>query len=195
MFLFSNYFLYTVKNKKYVVIIITTVLLFCLYLDPVKIEIFYIYNITRFFIFFWFGCVSNLVFAETIKINVTRVYSIGFTLLFVAVLLTINLFPGNKNEPVSFLSGLAGISACYFTANLLTYFNFGIIKLIGRYSYQIFLLSWFFHRIVETVGFKFLHLSFYITFPMSFLLAVFGSIVLSRLIEKKVPVIKFAVGM
>jgi fucose 4-O-acetylase-like acetyltransferase len=194
IFLLSRLFLYCIKIK-YATLLLTLIFM-ALNLFPIDIDLFYVKFISEYLVYFWFGCLCCFATSETrlLKLvndrNVSLILSIGFLVLLIyfGVIEKITKVGG-------LICSISGISISYFCVRYLNQFKLIYLRSIGKYSYQIFLLSWFFHRIVETIGFKELKLSFWVTFPLSFILAIIGPLLTAKMIETKAPQMRFVVGL
>lgn len=193
IFLFSGLILYCIKNRY--LMLILTLLLVLLNIQALDIEQFYIKYTCEYFFYFWAGCLScHFLYNKNELLNfMPEKYALSGGVFFLLILIILNtMFPG---KPIVIIgSAISGIFMCYFFALFLKKYKLYYLDTIGKYSYQVFLLSWFFHRVVETIGFKILNLSFSITFPSSLILAITGPIWFSIMIEIKIPRMKFAIG-
>jgi fucose 4-O-acetylase-like acetyltransferase len=195
IFMLSKLLIYFMK-KNNLSILVLSVLFITMNLFPIDIEIFYITYLFGYLIYFWSGCIFFLFVFERklFAIRNDGKFSFVLSISLLTLLIYLNLIENNTNIG-GLVCAFSGITVAYFIARYLNRFKLSYLRSIGEYSYQIFLLSWFFHRIVETIGFQKLKLSFWVTFPVSFLLAILGPLIVTKIIITKTPKLKFAIGL
>jgi hypothetical protein len=193
MFVFSFIMLQFIRNGRRLCIVILTIILFYTNITNVPIEIFYLRYVAKYIIFFWLRCLVYIVYRSLPKMK--YLYKrISYTVVVLAVLLLLAI-SNYHSEVVKFASSCIGISLCIALSDVLSSYSNNLLWLLGNYSYQVFLLSWFFQRFVETIGFQKLGLQFYVTFPCSFVCALIGPVIVSRYIDKRLVRIKVFVGL
>ncbi len=191
IFCISNILLYCVKQNTMLIVISITLIIFCLW--PVSVEFLYIRYISNYLIYFWLGMLSCLGISRIPFVGSVSMGSLYVATFFLAGFLTLS-FLNLPTQIAAILYAILGIFMCLYLAIYLKRFRINILNVIGQYSYQIFLISWFFHRIIETIGYKTFGLNYFITFPLSLCLALLGPIFITKLIGWKSPKLAFLIG-
>lgn len=189
VFVFAPVLYLSVKHNNRIAMSLMTLGLIYLNLNPIQLNYFYLYRASTFFLYFWLGCVF-FVFRERLDPLLGNYSS---ALLFFAALIGLNLIPGFIF--VAIFRALAGILFSYALIQIYTRNKLNLFKWIEGHYYQIFLLSWFFHKSVEFLLYRLGDLGFYVVFPTSFLCSLFFSINIAKLIRKRFAILRPVVGL
>jgi fucose 4-O-acetylase-like acetyltransferase len=197
IFILAKGMWHVVKKHNLFIGIALTAMFLILSVLRTNIQVLYITFILKNLLFFWIGCVAFVAVKEyRVKLTDDRSTAAVFSVLLGGGLIVINKCLSVYNYSLAeLLSALCGLGCCFFAVRCVKGYPSDILHTLGNYSYQIFLLSWFFHRIVETIGFKILKLDFSVTYPLSFCCALVGPVFVAKLIERRMPLVKVYVGL
>ena len=194
IFLLAKILLHCIR-KKYLALLVS-LLFMTMNLFPVDIDLFYLKYISAYLIYFWLGCLCC--FAASGKRLIHLFPGGNVSLLMATALLFLLLYlnlTGKRTGIWELACALSGICMSYSFVRYLNQFQLAYLRLIGKYTFQIFLFSWFFHRLVETIMFQKLQLMFWVTYPTSVALAIAGPLLLTKLVLEKSPKMKSLFGV
>jgi fucose 4-O-acetylase-like acetyltransferase len=197
IFVFGKGMWYVMKKQNLIMGVWITAIFLILNLFTINVQILYIAFIAKNLLYFWMGCIAYIAI-EKCRIGFTcnRMKAGLFSCLLGGGLFAINRYaPFHNNSIGGLLSVLCGLGCCAFGIRFLRGYPTSLLYVLGNYSYQVYLMSWFFHRMVETICFQVLKLGFFITFPLSFCCALMGPVLLAKLVERKVPSMGRYIGL
>jgi fucose 4-O-acetylase-like acetyltransferase len=187
IFCFSILLLFVIKTESAIMYALLTGVLLTLHYFPLNVRLFCLSRVSEFAVFFWFGGLFLL------YENYMRKPHSSLMILILSVLMVLM-----QNTDVAILSvpkAIAGILLMYYLAIAYTKADCHFLKMVSGYTFQIYLLSWFFHKGAEVVAHRFFGYGFYIVFPISFLGGLIGPIMIAKLIQRKYPRIGPAIGL
>jgi len=187
IFSFALLFLWIIKKRYYVLGAALTVALIYLHFNKINIKYFYIYKVCLFTVYFWLGCLFYTVREYFARLNHFRAASFLFAVLIILKVLNVNEY--------FIIPPLTGILFSYYLALIYRRSSWKITRYIDNYSYQIYLLSWFFNKGAEVVFHRSLGFGFYVVFPLSLTMAVIFPVLIARFIEKKGRFLKIFIGL
>jgi fucose 4-O-acetylase-like acetyltransferase len=169
---------------------VTAALLLTLFLNLIftkQIGLFYVYGIVHYLFYFFFGIYLRSTY-DRWK-NIKNKYVI--IMIFSVVLVTLNRFNvGKEVYPYyNLLTALLGSSIFLLISQLIVNSSTGeLFKKLGKYSYDIYLLSWFFQTGARVLFYQMFKLDYDIVI-MIMLFIGFMPILMSKWIFDKVPVL------
>lgn len=178
-----------IKNG-YFNILLTIVLLFVHLYNPCsKIALFNLKWVVYYLIYFWLGCLLCLY-----KEKLTFLGRKDFFMFFSLLLLVLNIL-GINNAYLNLAKALAGILAGYSLFKVYTFNRFKILNFIEGYSYQIYLLSWFFQILVRIVFYQILGLNYYLVFVFILTSGLILPVLVTKLICKYLPSFRIIISV
>jgi len=189
IFLFSKIFFYIIKNNHIYLVVPFTIFLIILHSNPLNIKYFYVHKVSELMIFFWLGC---LFYDYKDKVNILNNKYIFIVLLLNLAIINI---PHLNFVSISIIKPLTGILFSYSFIIIYKEKKLRLFKYIDGFHYQIYLLSWFFDRIILFISLEIMGLESYIVFPLLFFSTLVFPIVISKFIIYKLPQCKFMIGL
>ncbi|MFC1590525.1 acyltransferase family protein [Candidatus Omnitrophota bacterium] len=148
-------------------------------------------GIANFLIYFWLGCAIYLYKQRLHTINNMYVITVSFIFM---LLLNLN-FPISQSRLIIFVKAILGIMFSFGLGYLCKNKRFPLFSYIKGYSYQIFLLSWFFHTFFRVLFFQIFELGFYLTFSCMFISGLLGPVLVTKGLVKLFPMLSPALGI
>lgn len=196
IFIVAPVFKRVIRGNNGILIFSVGLLLACfVILRPPEIDLFNLSRPIQYLIFFYLGCVANYYKNKLNMLDNSKFMVAAFILLVVLNCLLINkVVHGALATSLSFITAVTGILfafslAHFFDTKKVKFFNY-----IDGYYYQIFLLSWFFQ-----VFFRVLFQMQLLTYPFAFIAMFISGLILpvfvSKFVTKKIPVLKFSIGL
>jgi len=96
---------------------------------------------------------------------------------------------------LNLLKALVGILFAFTFIQVLLRRQIRLFRWIEGYYYQIFLMSWFFHKGIEFLLYRLSNFGFYLVFPASFVCSLFFSISITKLIRNRFSTFKPVIGL
>lgn len=162
-------------------------------LVPVKsVPLLNLSGVAHHLVFFWLGCVMY---------RFGRKYNGPPALALAAVLFaaTTALSAFGADYVEAFLAAVCGILGSFYLISFTAARSGGAAPLVFRpidgYSYQIYLLSWFFQSLFRILLFQMLKLGFFPAFAGMFLGGLFGPIIVVKIVEKFIPRAGVVIGL
>lgn len=190
VFLFSPVLFYSIKHNSKVGMVLITFALIYLNLNPINTLYFFLHKVSNYFLYFWIGCCfcrykekllplfSNFTIAMPLFIALIGLNSIQHRFIFLDI-----------------FKALTGILLSVTLIQIYCRKQLRIFRWINGYYYQIFLMSWFFHKGVEFFLHRILDLGFYVVFPISFFSSMFFSVNIAKFINKHIPRLNPIIGL
>lgn len=162
-FIYTLFFIFIVaplfKRLPIKVTLIITLILNLLFIK--QISFMYIYGVVHYLFYFFFGIYLNITYVTWSNVKNKEL----IILLFSIIVIVLNL---NKFEPTraiypyhNLITSLLGSGVFLILSNLIVNGSVGkLFKFIGKYSYDIYLLSWFFQTGFRIIGYQLLRLNY-----------------------------------
>lgn len=158
----------------------------------VDTPIFNLSGIARHFVYFWFGCVFYAYKPRaTITVSVA-VFAIAFSAL---VALNLLMKINGKSPHTMFAAAVCGIIASFSFIKIYAMQKFDCFASINGYSYQIYLLSWFYQTAARVIGREFLDFDFYTAFAVMLGAGLAGPVLTAKFIRRHMPKLGFIIGL
>jgi len=93
-----------------------------------------------------------------------------------------------------FIFAVTGIIFSYSLAIICTSKKMNFLKFIEGYTYQIFILSWFFISFSRIICYQILGVGFYVAFPMMFFTGLLAPIFIAKLMKSYYPKYSYVIG-
>lgn len=152
-----------------------------------QVRLFYIYGIIHYLFYFFLGIYINTIYEKYSLLKCRKV----IILVLLIILIVLNLFDVRSQMYTywNFITALTGSMLCINISYLIVNNKIGeLFKYIGKYSYDIYLFSWFFQTGTRVILFQMLHLN-YTLVTIIMCLVGFMPIALSKLILNKIPIL------
>lgn len=149
------------------------------------------YGILYYLFFYYLGFYSYCVITE--HVLAARKLSQGFWLLASLLIHITGFMYLPENQFTKPLLAIMGIIPAVCFAILICRFGYKWLTPIFGMYFQIYLLSWFFQRVVMAI-YRTTDLTFTVLFPLSLVTGIVGPIVLAHAINKWCPVLNLAIG-
>lgn len=176
------------KNKRFNIYF--TVILLLLNLFPfLKISLFNLKGSIHYLIYFWMGCLLCLYKDKTGFIERKEFFIICTSFLLLLNYLTIN------NAYLGLGKALLGIFSAYSLMNIYSLNKFKIINFMEGYSYQIFLLSWFFESPVRILFHQVMGLNPYLVSILHFAAGLILPVLATKLICRYLPFFRIVISV
>jgi hypothetical protein len=189
IFVLSPILVKCIQNTSYT-IVVSLILLALNYFNPFEnIRFLNITGVSYYLVYFWIGCLLAYY-----KNNTETFFKNEYTFIIsFLLLLTTTLFFYNVSVYI-FIVALIGIIMSFSLATIFEKHNVKLFNIIDGYSYQIYLLSWFFQTFFVTVVSKVLHLNYWIPPLFMFLGGLLLPVLVTNLISKFFPIFNVFIG-
>jgi len=177
-------------HKNLHVLLTLVILVLYLAVDEYSIPLMNLSGAMSYLIFFWLGCLYCLY-----KGSIESYFEKRLFLFFSIVILIALVSFDAKIGFLSFLRACVGIAMSISLSKYLVRRKIRIFSFIDHYSYQIYLLSWFFSTGIRIVFFQLLGLGLYPTAMLMFVAGLFLPVYLAKFIEKQMPSMKVLIGL
>jgi fucose 4-O-acetylase-like acetyltransferase len=179
------------KNRLFITLTALAALAALNIFNPVDAKIFAAGITAEYIVYFFLGCVIAKLFKE----NLNWCGKIHYVLITFTALLMANIFlPQLTVKLPAFLAAIIGICFSITLAYFMENHGRKFFGYIDGYSYQIYLLSWFaqiFFRILYQTNL----INEYICFALMLASGLIVPVLISKLVEKKLPVLKIFIGL
>jgi len=177
-------------HKNILIPLLTVIMIAFNLFNPLKHVLFFnIGGACKVAVYFWAGCVFYL-FKDAFE----RHYRHWHTLI-VAVLFVVGHFCGIGESYVRLPVSILCILLFYDLAVIYEERDLKIFRRVDGYSYQIYLLSWFFQVAVRIVFDQVLKMNFLIVFFLLYLSGLVFPIGVAKIVERYVPRLKSFIGL
>jgi len=147
-------------------------------------------GVARYFIYFWLGCLFVIYKPR----EMSGPAKAAAFVVFFGALTALNVI-GIENNYMVLAAAVCGIFAAFFFINIYINWNFDIFGPINGFSYQIYLLSWFFQTVSRISIYQILKLGFYPTFAAMFITGLIGPVLVAKFVKRYTPKLGFIIGM
>lgn len=174
--------IYDFRNKYINVVLFIALAILCYYISPyhrVSTPL-NIYGCLKYLFFFYIGMLMAIYKPAILALFSRKSRIVLFCIL---SLVTLVLLQFTKEE-IYLFTGLAGIMFFWSLCYLLKKISCPVMETIGRYTYQIFLFSWFGNQAVIITCWKILHWNENICIALAFVAGVGFPLVLCYAVEK-----------
>jgi fucose 4-O-acetylase-like acetyltransferase len=177
--------------KNYYFISALTVALVVLYIySPLnKIRILNLGGVVQYLVFFWLGCILRL-FRNDLKFLRKK----PFLLCVLSLLLLFNSLSFDVRY-FKLIKAIVGILFSYSLAAIYSSKKIRLFNFIDGYYYQIYLLSWFFETFVRIVFFQKFGINYYLASVLIFFAGLIMPVLVVRMVNKKLPYLRLALGI
>ncbi|WP_368489974.1 acyltransferase family protein [Clostridium sp. BJN0013] len=188
-FIYTLFFIFVVAPlfKKLPINITLAITLILNLLFTKQIGFMYIYGVIHYLFYFFFGIYLNSTYKNWGNIKNKQIIIVTFSI----IIIVLNLFqPTRKIYPYyNLITSLVGSGIFLMLSNLIVNGSVGeLFKNIGKYSYDIYLLSWFFQTGFRVVTYQVLGFNYNIVILIMFLVGFFP-IMMSMYIFNKSPLL------
>ncbi len=150
-------------------------------------------GVARQLVYFWLGCVFYAYMPRGLSIRARA----ATTIVSFFALLALNLYAAaaEKSTFVAFAAAVCGISFSYFLISLYSGLKLDLFSPINGYSYQIYLMSWFFQTAARITVYEVYGLGFFASFGVMLAAGLAGPVLVARAVGRHLPRAGFVIGM
>lgn len=187
--------LYTFRNTYINISLLIALAVLCYYISPYhRISTpLNIYGCMKYLFFFYTGMMMALYKPQIARIFRKKSYIMILCFLSLIILVALQF----TKEEIYLLTGSAGIMFFWPLCYLLKDVSFRPMEIVGKYTFQIFLFSWFGNQAMIILCWKILHLSENLCIPLAFVAGVALPLLLCYITQKYVhsQKIRMLIGM
>jgi len=150
-------------------------------------------GVARQFVYFWLGSVFYVYMPRGLNVSARA----AITAVSFGALLALSLYAdtAGRSASISFAAAVCGIFFSYFLIGLCSGLKLNLFSPINGYSYQIYLLSWFFQTAVRITLYEVNGLGFPVSFLAMFAAGLAGPVLVAKAVGRYLPRAGFAIGM
>ncbi|MHA6261263.1 acyltransferase family protein [Sporosarcina sp. CAU 1771] len=190
IFLISPVFLRALTNKYYVLALTLTLALANVLNPFVNIKHFGLNYVVFYLIYFWLGCMTAKYY-ENIKFYINK----NYVLVIVLLIIVLAAFYNYNSSVIKLILAVVGIVMSFSFVNLLDKNNVNLINYIDGYSYQIYLLSWFFQTFFMILFSNAFDFNYWITPLFMFSGGLILPVFIAKTVNKYFSKFNFLLGM
>ncbi|HOY63488.1 MAG: Acyltransferase family protein [bacterium ADurb.Bin236] len=182
------------KGNAPLIILITAALASLnIFLPFADVQILNIAGIARLSVYFWLGCLFYSCVPPTMP-SAARLAAFSLSLC-AFIFLNVTIIASGKTPLLSFLAAVCGIQASFFLFSIFPSRLHSFFAPINGYSYQIYLLSWFFQTAVRVAAYVIFKMNIHAVFALMLISGLAGPVLTAKAVERFLPKTGFVIGL
>lgn len=189
IFVMSYLFIKSLSNRISIIILTIILLVLNLFHPLDRIQVLNLSGVGFYLVYFWIGCIMA---------HYKKFTDMFFSNKFTFIVCSLGLIGCNITSldagSFKFFVSIIGIVMSFSLAKILEKYDCKLFNIINGFSYQIYLLSWFFQTFFVTILYNIMHLNYFVSLLFMLFGGLFLPVILAKLTTEFIPIFNIFIG-